>query len=531
MAERMNLMLFNVLEKTLGDCPIKILNYGDKNAEVRFMVDYSAQIAFYPDNTLFYCDYSALKSKPALAREGDSLLIYLDEKNPDPLAWSGFTNVIAFEDINLYNSTLLLIKNSLEMENELIRSNKELLKLIVSNRPIQEIIDKISSTYDHYADILDNAFNILASSSNMTKPAVKITEDIGYMAINPNIIKYLRSEGSLDKMRLSRFPVYIEDEPRKTYVYSTPIYLGDFLNVGFLTLFVEKNEIIPPVMLQHLQDTAQYLSLLMQKSSVNMTNKATYFTHLLSNMIQGAPNTTSSYKERFAVFNYDLRKYKRICVTPIRDNMSIAKDIDLLASTIQTVLPNSVYVVYDSYIVFLTSENNVSDLSANDSLNDFLMHSLLKLGVSGVFEDENAARDYFETAKLALRHGMRTESFKNIFFYDDYKILDIIDLVSESRNLNLICFKPVIDLIHADMGSDDSDHSLVKTMFTYLNNSLSVQKTCEELYIHRNTLYYRIQKIKDIMGCDFTEYYNAVDIGITLQILRYLKVYDVYQVM
>ena len=69
----------------------------------------------------------------------------------------------------------------------------------------------------------------------------------------------------------------------------------------------------------------------------------------------------------------------------------------------------------------------------------------------------------------------------------------------------------------------------MKTLFCYLHNALSVQKTCEELFIHRNTLYYRIQKIKEIMECDFTEYANSVRIAVTLQILRYLNIYDVFQ--
>lgn len=453
----------------------------------------------------------------------------MNEKNPDPLTWTGFTNVIAVDDPDLFSSILLLIKRSFELENRLISKNKEILKLITSNKPVQEIINKISETYEHYSDILDNAFNILATSNNYTPPEIKVIGEHEYMAIKPNVIKYLRAEGSLDKMRTSRFPVYIEDIPRNTYVYSCPIYLGDFLNVGFLTLFVEKDEIIPPIMLQHMQDTAQYLSFLMQKSSINMTNKATYFTHLLSNMIQGVPNTAATYKERFAVFNYDLRRYKRICVVPVQNNLPLSTDIEMLASTIQTVLPNNVYVIFDNYMVFLSSENTISDLESNDALTGFLKNSLLRLGVSSIFEDENDVKDYYETAKLALRMGMRSEPDKCIFKYEDYKILDIIDMVSEHRNLNLICFKPVIDLLRADVNSENSEHSLVKTMFAYLNNSMSVQKTCEELYIHRNTLYYRLQKIKEIMKCDFTEFPNAIDIGITMQILRYLNIYNVYK--
>lgn len=522
-------MLFYILEKILGECPYRILNYNDQTAQVDHLIDYSADMRFCPENVLFFCNYSSLRSDPRPSRPGDCLLLYMDETNPNPLCWSTFTNVIAVDDINSFSAILLLINSSLAQEKRLVQANHRLLQQLLQNRPLQEIINSISETYEHYADILDNAFNILITSTIIPAPDVKLAEAHMGNAIGPNVITYLRSAGSLDKMRTSRFPVYVEDEPRNTYVYSAPIFLGDALNVGFLTLFVSKGELLSPVTLYYLRETAQLMGLMMQKSTINMTNKTTYFTHLLSGMLQNQSNIAASYKERFAVFNYDLRRYKRVCVLPIQSNLPLAADVDALASATQKVLPNSVYVVFDNQIVFLSSENSVSDLSANDSLQDFLRHGMLHLGVSAFFEDENSVREHYESAKIALRLGMQRDPAKCLYLYHDYRIADIIEIISTQRNLNLLCFQPLIELLKADVESPDQNHILVKTMFCFLNNSLSVQKTCEDLFIHRNTLYYRLQKIKEIMQCDFTEFSNAVDIGITLQILRHLNIFNVFE--
>lgn len=55
---------------------------------------------------------------------------------------------------------------------------------------------------------------------------------------------------------------------------------------------------------------------------------------------------------------------------------------------------------------------------------------------------------------------------------------------------------------------DDSD--LVKTCFCLFENSLNVSKTAEALYMHRNTLIYRISKLKTLTGLDVTDFTDAV---------------------
>ena len=40
-------------------------------------------------------------------------------------------------------------------------------------------------------------------------------------------------------------------------------------------------------------------------------------------------------------------------------------------------------------------------------------------------------------------------------------------------------------------------------MYVYLKNDCSIRKTAEELYVHRNTINYQINRIKKIMGRDF----------------------------
>lgn len=513
-------MYFSTALNLICNCPIKLLINENPSLDFRFMLDLDTPTQYHQESLLYYCDYNTLRNNSQTARQGNCLLLYLDNENINQLLFANFSNVIATDDIEIYNDAIVLIQKALAEENRLIKGNNILLDKLISNKPLQEIIDQISYNYGHYADILDNALNILATSSNISPPDQKIINEHKYQIIKPNVIQYLKSTGSIEKMRSSRKPVYIEDAPRNTFVYSTSIYIGDIINVGFLSLFVMQGEKLSPITLQYLQETAKLLSILMQRNSVNNTNKATYFTHLLSSMIQGTPALAASYEDRFMVFNYHLKKYKRIAVIQIKNNIPTSTSVYDLCETLKPLFPNSVYVVLDEYIVFLFSENHISDIKKSSMLNEFLKQHLLKVGVSATFENESDAKDYYDSAKAALQLGQRLDKNLFIYLYDEYKTVDIISEISHKRNLHLLCFKPLIKLIEED---NTGENSLVKTLFIYINSQFSIKKTCDELFIHRNTLYYRLEKIKEIMGCDFMDYPNLVDIGITMMILKFLN--------
>lgn len=95
----------------------------------------------------------------------------------------------------------------------------------------------------------------------------------------------------------------------------------------------------------------------------------------------------------------------------------------------------------------------------------------------------------------------------------------MVDKLSASGDLHLLCFPPLLRLMEADR---DDEGDLVQTLRQYMNSGFSAAETCKVLFIHRNTLYYRLSKIRDIMSCDFTAPTPAAQITLTFTILHYL---------
>jgi len=72
-------------------------------------------------------------------------------------------------------------------------------------------------------------------------------------------------------------------------------------------------------------------------------------------------------------------------------------------------------------------------------------------------------------------------------------------------------------------GSIDSlDHETLFTIQRFFENNLNVSETSRKLFVHRNTLVYRLEKIKKITGLDLRQFEDAIVFKVALMVKKYL---------
>ena len=70
-----------------------------------------------------------------------------------------------------------------------------------------------------------------------------------------------------------------------------------------------------------------------------------------------------------------------------------------------------------------------------------------------------------------------------------------------------------------------STRSIKETLFTinkFFENNLNVSETSRKLFVHRNTLVYRLEKIKKLTGLDLREFDDAITFKVALMVKKYL---------
>ena len=70
---------------------------------------------------------------------------------------------------------------------------------------------------------------------------------------------------------------------------------------------------------------------------------------------------------------------------------------------------------------------------------------------------------------------------------------------------------------------DDLDEETITTVNKFFENNLNVSETARQLYVHRNTLVYRIEKLQKSVGLDIRTFDDALTLKIALMVVQYMK--------
>lgn len=129
---------------------------------------------------------------------------------------------------------------------------------------------------------------------------------------------------------------------------------------------------------------------------------------------------------------------------------------------------------------------------------------------------KEVSRSYKE-AHVALEVGKIFYSTQNVVAYDNLGIGRLI------YQLNIPLCKRFISEIFNGKSPDDFDEETLSTINKFFENSLNVSETSRQLFIHRNTLVYRLDKIQKSTGLDLRVFDDAITFKIAMMVVKYMK--------
>lgn len=133
-----------------------------------------------------------------------------------------------------------------------------------------------------------------------------------------------------------------------------------------------------------------------------------------------------------------------------------------------------------------------------------------------VNEIKEVSRSYKE-AKMALDVGKIFYGNRNIIAYSNLGIGRLI------YQLPIPLCKMFIKEIFDGKSPDEFDEETLGTINKFFENSLNVSETSRQLYIHRNTLVYRLDKLQKSTGLDLRVFEDAITFKIALMVVKYMK--------
>ncbi len=139
-----------------------------------------------------------------------------------------------------------------------------------------------------------------------------------------------------------------------------------------------------------------------------------------------------------------------------------------------------------------------------------------------VGEIKEVSRSYKE-AKMALDVGKIFFNERDIIAYSELGIGRLI------YQLPIPLCKMFIREIFGGKSPDDFDEETLVTINKFFENSLNVSETSRQLFIHRNTLVYRLDKLQKSTGLDLRVFEDAITFRIALMVVKYMNYMESFE--
>lgn len=442
----------------------------------------------YDENILYIGHYSQLKDKGGMPK----FIMFYGLEND--YHFGELSNYIQVQEES-YPIAFNMIREELMKSLKAERTYGKMLRMILNGKGLEAILSEFTKKTGNALVVLDIFGKVIAHSTpfNVSDPLWIKSIERGYCPIEfMEHIKNVRSKNSFPKTS-EAFVSYCEVAD---LLYLCSKVLSDDILLGYVFMFQGENPIDEGAkqLLPIISRTTSEV-ILRGKDSINLRSQL--YCNVLIDMLEGI----NPSEVRLRIENSGLHFPIRMSVLYVKPSYYHGESYmkEELQKTLLHIFDKAPSVYYNRGIVLIASvnENYEIDVQAIEALKTLAKEQHLKIGISNSFNDPAHFASYYKQAEFALLLSQRLNKEDHINYYSDYAFFDILSKLPLELHLGRFCH-PVL----ARLRKYDHEHNtqLYDTLKIFAQTGFNQKKTAEILFLHRNTLSYRKQRIEEIGG-------------------------------
>lgn len=405
-----------------------------------------------------------------------------------------------------------------------IHLQKEFTNLMLKDYNIDYLLHKLSLIIDTSVVLLDYKLDIVSSSKYLEKTNNVIVENIISM-IKSDRDKYascthekVQNPNTLEKITFSTFVV--------PTIYHTPNIL----------IVLNSNKLIYPLSNTSIEQVIYALSFCIIKKQMQLENKSKIKSAFFFDMLYGnIPNPSELLKKGSQYGLKDNCKY--VCLTGSFDLYNPYKSSDIVPqnklslATIHVVeclekesknlnLDTVVFTQNNYFVVIVQIDRyNNSNQKLIESLilnvqKDCINDITLSFGISSSFRCISQIKNAYLDSLEALNFGYDVEKSNFIQYYKVRDSRDILQMLPE-RTLREFSTNILGNLISQN---SSEKYILLDTLKSFIDNKYDLSKTSRALFVHRNTVKYRLSRCEELLDLSLNDSSDTFTIQLALEI-------------
>lgn len=394
---------------------------------------------------------------------------------------------------------LAAVQDLFRTEHRMDLCYRQIVAMNAGTADIQDIMDAIAMMYGRPINMVSSSYEILGYSRSIPFYHPGLYREIENGRVSAEDIRYLNIKTIRATRRIDE-TIIVVNEREQVYHYQTPV-LKDRVTLGYFSVFVRPGESLTSMEISYLPLLASQLSIALQRKDFYILNKDNYYTNLFAAILSGDLADSSEIANRIRAYDFQLMDVNCILSFKIIDQLRTEFVINELVNEIKLILRNAFYITQkEKSYFFATFEDAEAGEAVLEALKDFLRDKAgLAAGCSEYFSDVAEISYHVDESDIALEAGLVYDPDKRIYRIGSYRMkYNAMQLYkcTNGRSTLMHQFKKVLMYDHS------RDTELLRTLYYDIRMNGEVSRICDKLHIHRNTLYFRRQKLCEIAELD-----------------------------
>lgn len=224
-------------------------------------------------------------------------------------------------------------------------------------------------------------------------------------------------------------------------------------------------------------------------------------------------------EERIHQFNIKLYDYITIIVIELTvDYMKDINKIYILKRVLQNFLARNTIIYYKGYLVAILDTKTETIFSNYDyqQFSSLLEKQNCRAGVSYTCRNLYSLPEQFSQAVSALNTSWKLHRKDRFVQYSDYLLQHIFLNYADRESLNYLIHPALLEIMKLE---DDKQELFLNTIRGYINSGTEISAASKSMYLNYNTLKYRINRIVEITGLNFSDSETIFRLQLSFMIL------------
>ena len=405
---------------------------------------------------------------------------------------------------------------------------RRMLTAHFSNKGLQYLVEEASQALGNPIMVVDSAYHYIArhlegeldDASGLDRI---LAQEFEYESILEAGVSFIEENRITERVARAKRPLVIHNEVLgcNTLIAASVVHGITIAH----TIMLERNHPFREVDHEAFARLALFVSQEMQKAALYSTSRGQMDSYFLVNLLNDEQPSHAVTQRRLEVLDFHPLPTLFVAVLQSRREGLGPRDYEQVAKQLTGTLSNSIYAVYQGRLTVLYSREKESDLGEYTERVLREVAHLNDLSVSNAFADLTHIKSHYEQANAAIKFGSLVSVFlddRGLYHYCDYSYAQMLELTNSQYNLLNFVHPSLMRLARYDR---DHNSELMDTLFVYLQNSGNTQRAAKMLSLHKNTLLYRIGRIRKILDCDLTSGEDQFNLQLSFRVLFYLGLF------